>query len=276
MIRSLYEKIREMCSRRKYYWIIPAYALFYIYAFRVIETLFPNYRYIHLIKCPLDDLIPYREEFVIFYLSWFVFMLLSFGWFVFIDPDIGEYYRFFFLVGTGMTIFVIVSAVWPNGLAIRPNTFDRNTLFSRMATWLYLRDTPTNVFPSIHVYNSLAVYLAARDCRMLRNRPWVVRITGVWALLIILSTMFLKQHSVYDVTAGVLLCLLFYRLYYGKNSGRIYRNKKAEAADKNAETDDKDMEAEDKNTKAEDKNTEAEVGNAEPEDTYAEAERKQP
>lgn len=221
VISGTYLKLRDMCSKRKYYWIIPAYALFYIYAFRVIETLFPNYRYIHLIRCPLDDLIPYCEYFVIFYFSWFVYMLAAFFWFVFIDPDIGEYYRFFFLIGTGMTIFVIVSAVWPNGLAIRPNTFDRNTLFSRMATWLYLTDTPTNVFPSIHVYNSLAVYLATRDCKMLRDRQWAVRVSGIWALLIILSTMFLKQHSVYDVTAGILLCLLFYRLYYGKKSDRI-------------------------------------------------------
>ena len=218
---NLIRKIKEMCSRRKYYWIIPAYALLYIYAFRLIEVLYPNYRYIHLIKCPLDKYIPFCEYFVIFYMSWFIFMLLSFGWFVFFDPDTGDFYRFFFLIGTGMTIFVIVSAIWPNGLAIRPGTYDRNTLFMRMVTWLYLRDTPTNVFPSIHVYNSLAVWLAIRDCRMLKSRPWVSHVTGVWAWLIILSTMFLKQHSVYDVAAGIGLCLLFYRLYYRRNSGRI-------------------------------------------------------
>ena len=221
MLQKWYRKIKELCSERKYYWIIPAYALFYIYAFRLIESLYPNYRYIHLIKCPLDQFIPFCEYSVIPYLSWFVFMLVAFAWFILFDPDPGEYYRFCFLLGTGMTIFVIVSAVWPNGLAIRPNTFDRHTIFMRMVTWLYLRDTPTNVFPSIHVYNSLGVWLAIRDCKMLKSKPWVSRLTGIWALLIILSTMFLKQHSVYDVAAGALLCLLFYRLYYRRNSGRI-------------------------------------------------------
>ncbi len=79
---------------------------------------------------------------------------------------------------------------------------------------MYRTDTPTNVFPSIHVFNSLAVFLAACDSKRLKKRKGILAFTGIWAVLIILSTAFIKQHSCYDIAAGIVMGIVLYRLYY--------------------------------------------------------------
>ncbi len=80
-----------------------------------------------------------------------------------------------------------------------------------MVASLYRTDTPTNVTPSIHVFNTLVMVNG-----IARSQEKHARARGVRAfffvdgILIILSTMFIKQHSVYDVAAAFLMFALFY------------------------------------------------------------------
>lgn len=199
---------------RKQFWILPAYAVFYSLVFRYLEKTIRNPGSYHLIYCPLDRYIPFNEYFVVFYFSWFVFMFLVFGFFTAINRDVTEYHRFLLYLFSGMTIFLIVSAIYPNGLDIRPAALPNHNIFSRMVARLYQMDTPTNVFPSIHVYNSLSAALAVNNCKMLKNYKGLRIGTFTLAFLIILSTVFLKQHSVYDVAGGVFMSIILYRLIY--------------------------------------------------------------
>ena len=206
--------VAALFRSRKQYWILPVYAVFYFTVFRFLEKTIRNPGSYHLIYCPLDRYIPFNEYFVVFYFSWFVFMFLSFGFFTAINRDVQEYNRFLLYLFTGMTIFLILSAVYPNGLNIRPDVLPNNNIFSRMVATLYRTDTPTNVFPSIHVYNSLSAALAVNNCKALRKYRGLRIGTFVLAFLIILSTMFLKQHSVYDVAGGIFMSIIFDRLIY--------------------------------------------------------------
>jgi membrane-associated phospholipid phosphatase len=200
--------------KKKRRWILPVYAVIYLFTFHILETRsIPSGR-MHMIHCPLDSLIPFCEVFILPYLSWFLFMLIAFLYFILFNDDPGEYYRFTVYMMTGMTVFLIISAVWPNGLALRPDPMPRSNIFTSLLQVLYASDTSTNVFPSIHVYNSLSVYLACRQCKKMRSRPALLRIIFTWAVLIICSTVFVKQHSVYDVCAGLTMSLAFYRLIY--------------------------------------------------------------
>lgn len=76
-------------------------------------------------------------------------------------------------------------------------------------------DTPTNLFPSIHVYNSIAVHLAVMHSRQLKEKKWIRRSSGVLMVSIIASTMFLKQHSVFDVITAFIMATIMYTLVYG-------------------------------------------------------------
>ena len=114
----------------------------------------------------------------------------------------------------GMTIFLIVSYLYPNVLHLRPAEFPRENIFTDMVRWLYKTDTSTNVLPSIHVFNSLAIHMAVTNCEALKERKWIRRSSLILTILIIMSTMFLKQHSVIDVCMGATLALFGHLIFY--------------------------------------------------------------
>ena len=90
-----------------------------------------------------------------------------------------------------------------------------------MVAHLYKTDTPTNICPSIHVYNTVAVMLGLwrTDSSMHRKAFRIpMNIIGV---LIILSTMFIKQHSVLDVAAAFALSYASYLAVFRYHAGSI-------------------------------------------------------
>ena len=123
----------------------------------------------------------------------------------------------------GMTVFLIVSYAYPNVLHLRPSEFPRENVFTDMVRWLYRTDTPTNVLPSIHVFNSLAVHMSLTNCEALRDHKGVRYGSLVLTLLIIMSTMFLKQHSIIDAAAGIALTLILYVITYHTGWRKLFQ-----------------------------------------------------
>ena len=97
----------------------------------------------------------------------------------------------------------------PNGLTLRPAAVPGDDIFAEAVRALYRSDTPTNVCPSIHVFNSVTLMLAyyRSECFDLPRRRWMRPAAMVLCLSICASTMLLKQHSVIDVVFGTLLAL---------------------------------------------------------------------
>ena len=120
-----------------------------------------------------------------------------------------------------MTIFIIVSYLYPNGLELRPETFTRDNIFVQLTKMIYSMDTPTNVLPSIHVFNSMAVYFAVKHSTKLKNTQAARPGALVMTTIIILSTMFLKQHSVVDVLTALILSCLSYDFIYNERTEKI-------------------------------------------------------
>ena len=173
----------------------------------------------HVIHVALDDYIPFCEYFIVPYLLWFPYQIVTVLYFIFRNKNKKEYYQLIFNMMMGMTVFLIVSYVYPNVLHLRPSEFPRENMFTDMVRWLYRTDTPTNVLPSIHVFNSLAVHMSLTNCEALRDHKGVRYGSLVLTLLIIMSTMFLKQHSVIDVCCGATLALFGYLFFYPQKAG---------------------------------------------------------
>lgn len=166
---------------------------------------------------PIDLKIPFCEYFIIPYLLWFSYV--AFGILYFFFHDKTDYYKICTFLFTGMTVFLIVSAIYPNGHYLRPLEFERQNLCTNLVTWLYRTDTSTNLFPSIHVYNSIGVHIALTHSERFKNRPAYKAVSLVLCVSIILSTMLLKQHSVFDVlTAFGMAAVMYYAVY-----GEVYR-----------------------------------------------------
>ena len=66
-------------------------------------------------------------------------------------------------------------------------------------------DFAHNTCPSGHVAFSWLMVLAAISTQWVKKEPWMGRVTLLWSIGIILSTLVLKQHFIADVFAGVLL-----------------------------------------------------------------------
>lgn len=187
-----------------------SYLIIYLTWFCYLEqTVTRHYRVIHV---PLDDYIPFCELFIIPYYLWFAYVAVSVLLVMFTDKD--EYYKACTFLFTGMTVFLLVSTLWPNGQHLRPFTMPRDNILTQLVAGLYQTDTPTNIWPSIHVYNSLGAHIAIVKCKKLNGKRWIHISSLVLAISIILSTVFLKQHSVFDMLTAFVMALIMYVLTY--------------------------------------------------------------
>ncbi len=197
---------------RKYRHGIPMviYLVVYLILFFIVERLTEdNYHVIHM---ALDDKIPFCEYFVIPYFCWFAYVAGFVVYFIFVDKE--SYWPMFWFLVTGMTLFLIVSFVYPNGHELRPEQFPRDNVFTRMIANLYQTDTATNILPSIHVYNSIGIQIAVQKSRRLSRHRGVQIVSGILCVSIILSTVFIKQHSMVDVISAFVLAAVLYVLIY--------------------------------------------------------------
>lgn len=210
------EKIYAFVERNRH-GLLLSYFLLYLPWFAHLEKTVTTH--FHVIHVALDDYIPFCEYFIIPYMLWFAYCAWGVGYFYLKNKD--EYYRLCTVLFTGMTIFLIVSTIYPNGHYLRPSSFPRQNIFTEAVKWLYSTDTPTNLFPSIHVYNSIAVNMAVWHADNFKDKKYVRYGSAVLMVSIILSTMFLKQHSVFDVVTGIVLAIFMYSLVYSATPLRI-------------------------------------------------------
>lgn len=196
----------------KYKHAIPAliYGAVYLRWFAWLEqNVTTNY---HIIHMAIDDRIPFNEVFIVPYLLWFAYVLVGVLYFFFTDKN--DYYKLCTVLATGMTAFLIISTLWPNGHHLRLDVMPRDNIFSHMVAALWKTDTPTNIWPSIHVYNSLAVHFAVMQSKQLEKKHFVRIGSFILCVSIILSTVFLKQHSMFDVLTAFLLGGIMYLMVY--------------------------------------------------------------
>ena len=203
------EKLKQIIYKYRHAWVL-LYGFIYMPWFLYLERR-PDIHY-YIIHSPLDDYIPFIEYFIIPYFLWFVFILAVVGYFFFTSRR--DFYRFAAFLFTGMTLFLIICTVFPNGLHLRPQTFARDNIFTDLVRMLYRTDTPTNVLPSIHVFNSIGAAAAVAHSHSLKKYKKVQYASYGLSFLIILSTMFLKQHSVTDVIAAFAMACIIYPFVY--------------------------------------------------------------
>lgn len=182
------------------------YTIFYLSVFHSLEANVPL-RSI-LVHCRLDDLIPFCKYAIVPYLLWFLWIPFTLFYLLYKAPR-GDFWRLCLPLFTGMTMALLFYAIVPNGLALRPRFVPGSDIFARLVRAIYRSDTPMNVCPSIHVFNSVTLMLAYYRSSIFDapRRRWMRPAAMVLCVSITMSTMLLKQHSVIDVVFGLLLAL---------------------------------------------------------------------
>lgn len=180
-------------------------ALFYM------TELYLNIDFYYPVHCALDDLIPFCEWFLLPYLFWFPFLV---GMHLYtLLYDIGTFRHMMAYIILTYSLTLVVYWVFPTCQELRPETFARDNVLTRIADAYYAFDTNTNVCPSIHVIGSLAVMEAALYAPTIQKQ-WIKWAFVLCAIAISLSTVFMKQHSALDIFAALPICLLGRLLFF--------------------------------------------------------------
>lgn len=204
------ENMKKFYLKYKHGIPLIVYGIIYLSWFSYLEkTVTRNYTVIHM---AVDDYIPFCEVFIIPYLLWFAYVALVVFYFFFKNKE--DYYKTCTFLFTGMTIFLIISTLFPNGQHLRPFEMPRENIFTNMVASLYRTDTPTNLWPSIHVYNSLGAFFAISRSKEFMNKKEIKIASFLLSVSIVLSTMFLKQHSAFDVLTAFGMAAVMYALVY--------------------------------------------------------------
>ena len=179
------KKITGLFVQYKALVIMAVYAVVYLAAFFYLER----------------RTVAVHEVFIVPYLLWFPYVALTVVLLCIRDKEESE--RLVAFLMAGMTIFIVVSAVFPNGHNLRPKAFDHDSIFIDLIKNLYATDTPTNILPSIHVYNSVAVMIAVWRSKCFAGRKVIKAAMLALGVSIIFSTVLIKQHSMLDVLLDV-------------------------------------------------------------------------
>ena len=203
-------RILAFVRKYKHAWLL-LYAFIYLPWFCYLEkTVTRNF---HVMHASLDDLIPFNEYFIVPYLLWFLYVGAAIFYFLITSKE--DYYKLCIFLFSGMTISLIICTFFRNGTHLRPVIDPDKNIFTALVAYIYRTDTCTNVFPSIHVYNSIGVHIAVARSERLRGHRLIRLGSGLLMISICMATVFLKQHSVIDLIGAVILAYVIYGIVYG-------------------------------------------------------------
>ena len=185
--------------------------VFYLAAYFLTEALIPAER-CHVIHCFLDDLIPFCEYFVIPYVLWYALIVGSLLYFLLYNVENFKNLQKYFIIT--QVVAVIVYIVYPNRQDLRPEVFINDNIFTQLVGLLYSADTNTGVCPSLHCAYSIGI--ASVWHKESGVPQWFKTFIIFLAVLICMSTAFIKQHSVVDFLAALPVCLLAEYIIFGK------------------------------------------------------------
>ena len=159
----------------------------------------------------LDLQIPLVPEWItvyfLSYLSWTVTVILV------VAENKNHGYRFAMAYVTGLVISGIIFLAWPVTME-RPEVAGTG-FFYDWIRFLFAVDEPVNLFPSLHV---LISYICFRGCIGCKKIPIGYTIgQGVFLILVCFSVLFVKQHLLIDIPAGLAVAEISWQL------ARIFR-----------------------------------------------------
>ncbi|MCW3994666.1 MAG: phosphatase PAP2 family protein [Candidatus Bathyarchaeota archaeon] len=174
------------------------------------------------LSTPLDTMIPFVPEMVIFYLYLFYPMvILTMIYFAFIEYKKGYALGWSLVAINAIAVLVYivfpVSTFWyRQELLAHPlvGNFWANQVYN-----VFANDTSFNCFPSLHAaVSTICFYTWFRYAKVKPSKT--SKISAVAALIIaggvILSTLFIKQHYIADEIAGIALAAIIGKLLFDR------------------------------------------------------------
>lgn len=192
----------------RYLWVASPIVLYSI-AYTIMVRIFDHY---NIVQIPFDTLIPFDEWFVLFYISWFIYIVLIL-WFFF-TKDKNTFIKTTVFMICGAVLTILIGLFYPNTNTLRPTAFAHHN----MATWIvnivYSIDPPRMILPSIHVYYVIGLSIGTWKSHHQVFPQWARVGIVLWGIFIIFSTMLIKQHSIVDALLSFAIGLIVYQFVF--------------------------------------------------------------
>ncbi|WP_312473135.1 phosphatase PAP2 family protein [Neobacillus sp.] len=167
------------------------------------------------ISSTIDQIIPFLSIFIIPYILWYAYLFVYLVYFCFKDTKV--YMKTLFLIVIAELICFVIYFFFQTTVP-RP-ALTGNNFLTGLVQWIYLNDRPVNCFPSIHVLTTFAIMLASFH---IKNKHLVTNFCiHIFGTLIIISTLFVKQHVILDMIGSMFLITFLYGLSFGFISFRV-------------------------------------------------------
>lgn len=172
--------------------------------------------YHHNLSNSIDRDIPFINSFVVIYCFWYIFYL--FNYILITREGKDKYFKFFTADFIAKIICFFLFVFFPTTMDLRPAVTE-HSIFDSIIKVIYFIDPPTNLFPSIHCMVSWFCFIGIKNSNKIPY--WYKLLSLVISLLIIISTLLVKQHIVIDAIAGVLLAEITYLIGQKTTSYKI-------------------------------------------------------
>lgn len=156
---------------------------------------------VHNLETTIDTKIPFESIFIIFYFIYYLFVagILFSYW----NDE-----KNFKAISNSIIFITAISLIIFQLFQTRTDRPDLHpvTIFDKLVYYLYSLDDPTNGFPSLH-----ASLTTISTCFVYEQNKNLFKFVLPIAILIIVSTLLIKQHYIIDVLGGMLLAFAAFR-----------------------------------------------------------------
>lgn len=166
----------------------------------------------HIIGNKIDTLIPFILVFIIPYVFWYLMLFIM--PYKMYQNDKTNFYKY--IITNVLTVIVanLIFICYPT-LVIRPELNGTNILVL-LTKFIYWIDTPAlNCFPSIHCAFSMLFIL--HICTSKKQTKEFKLFTLISSILVMASTLFIKQHVFIDLISGDILATIIFFIVKKEN-----------------------------------------------------------
>jgi len=216
----LIKRIKEFILTHKHAWLC-LYFPFYIALFFTVENLVPADGY-WVTDLPIDSAIPFVPQMVWAYCLFYILFAV-----VGIPLLIGDgeaFRRWMYFLMISFTLTLVFDALVPNMQTLRPAGLVPTSISEKLLALIWSVDTPTNVFPSMHVLGCIGDSVAVLDSRVFKR--WQKCVILILSAACSISTVLVKQHAFIDTVGALALAVPVILIIYGKRIKESIRSRK--------------------------------------------------
>lgn len=199
------------------YTILPLIVVFSLQSLIYFGTKLINSNMKHYdLTTEFDRATPFITWFSIIYLGCYIFWAINYMLAGKVDKQ--YFYRFITNILTGYIICATIFIILPTTIT-RPSLDSIHGFGKIFVEYVYNTDTPVNLFPSMHCLISWYCYLGIKGQAALPK--WYRIFSFIFAVMVCISTLVIKQHYIADVISGVLIAEFTYRIVMRKLTGKV-------------------------------------------------------